>query len=592
MKTNKRFPTHAVAVIAGLGLLAFIVERAGLANLMHSLAALRWTLLLIIAVGGVGHALRTLGWRLALGDHRGATSFLRLTGLRLAAEAGGQLGFVGQMFGDTTRITLLRDRIPVDVLISSVTWDRGLFMVTGAIVSAAGVAAATFALPLPHGFMVWARMFVAIIAGLLLISAIVIRKRFKILSATARLMSRQPGLATWIEKRRSGIHAVEEQLTKVLTEYPLAFWTAFLLNLGCHLLAVLEVYMILFAFGLKGGWLAAFSMEALTKVINVVGALNPGNIGTYEGANMLMLKFFGVSAALGLTFAAARRLRALFWAAVGSIFPVAFARVGKPKRAASRESTPRVEQSETTANGHFVSVVVANEPRDSTHVLSRVGTVPVLLRAILSLHKSAADRIFVLVDQTHGSEIRRVLMTTGRVPKAVEWVTTPTGTPLSHSLQDILTQTTAHRVVVVSGARTYHPAVVRKAVGWHEHAGNLVLNTEDEPVGIYSLSNAFLLASEFKDLTEVDAALARSEAVTKESVERNLCHRIATINGCAEAERKLDQWLVKPTDGLFARMNRIVSIPVSRQLIRFPITPNMVSLFILAVSLSSGVLFA
>jgi phosphatidylglycerophosphate synthase len=102
----------------------------------------------------------------------------------------------------------------------------------------------------------------------------------------------------------------------------------------------------------------------------------------------------------------------------------------------------------------------------------------------------------------------------------------------------------------------------------------------------------FLLASRFKDLTDLDAALASSEAVIKASVERNLWHRISTTTDNAEAERKLDQWLVKATDGLVARMNRMASIPISRQLIRFPITPNMVSVFVLGVSLSSGVLFA
>src|SRR5258708_4094667 len=58
------------------------------------------------------------------------------------------------------------------------------------------------------------------------------------------------------------------------------------------------------------------------------------------------------------------------------------------------------------------------------------------------------------------------------------------------------------------------------------------------------------------------------------------------------AERKLECWLVKPTDGIFARMNRRISIPISRQIIKFPITPNMVSLFTLGVSFLSGVFFA
>ena len=58
------------------------------------------------------------------------------------------------------------------------------------------------------------------------------------------------------------------------------------------------------------------------------------------------------------------------------------------------------------------------------------------------------------------------------------------------------------------------------------------------------------------------------------------------------AEQKLDQWLFKSTDGVFARMNRKFSIPVSRQLIKFPITPNMVSLFTLGVSFLAGAFFA
>ena len=58
------------------------------------------------------------------------------------------------------------------------------------------------------------------------------------------------------------------------------------------------------------------------------------------------------------------------------------------------------------------------------------------------------------------------------------------------------------------------------------------------------------------------------------------------------AEQKLNRWLVKPTDGVFARMNRRISIPISRQLIKFPITPNMVSLFTLGVSFAAGASYA
>jgi uncharacterized membrane protein YuzA (DUF378 family) len=64
---------------------------------------------------------------------------------------------------------------------------------------------------------------------------------------------------------------------------------------------------------------SAFVLEGLTKVINLVGLLNPGNVGTYEGGNMMITKLFGVSGTVGLTLALCRRVRALFWAVIGAI---------------------------------------------------------------------------------------------------------------------------------------------------------------------------------------------------------------------------------------------------------------------------------
>ena len=63
----------------------------------------------------------------------------------------------------------------------------------------------------------------------------------------------------------------------------------------------------------------AFVLEGLTKVINLVGALNPGNFGTYEAGNMLIAKMFGVTGTAGLTLALCRRARAIFWAGVGAM---------------------------------------------------------------------------------------------------------------------------------------------------------------------------------------------------------------------------------------------------------------------------------
>ena len=67
---------------------------------------------------------------------------------------------------------------------------------------------------------------------------------------------------------------------------------------------------------------------------------------------------------------------------------------------------------------------------------------------------------------------------------------------------------------------------------------------------------------------------------------------VITLADQAAAERKLNHWLTKPTDGIFAKLNRRISVPISRQLIKWPITPNMVSILTLGVGFVSGVYFA
>ena len=63
----------------------------------------------------------------------------------------------------------------------------------------------------------------------------------------------------------------------------------------------------------------ALIVEGLTKLINVVGMLNPGNVGTYEGGNMILAKLIGATSAAGLTLCLCRRARSLFWSTIAGL---------------------------------------------------------------------------------------------------------------------------------------------------------------------------------------------------------------------------------------------------------------------------------
>lgn len=93
-------------------------------------------------------------------------------------------------------------------------------------------------------------------------------------------------------------------------------------------------------------------------------------------------------------------------------------------------------------------------------------------------------------------------------------------------------------------------------------------------------------------LKELHASLTEMHSVVPMPVAEDQWQRVNTPEDREAAERKLDRWLVKPTDGFYARLNRRISIPISRRLIKFPITPNMVSIFTLGVGIASAGFFA
>ncbi|MGC2615374.1 MAG: lysylphosphatidylglycerol synthase domain-containing protein, partial [Terracidiphilus sp.] len=115
-------------------------------------------------------------------------------------------------------------------------------------------------------------------------------------------------------------------------------------NLVWHMLAILEVYVILRFMGAKVAISGAFIVEALTKVINLVGVLNPGNFGTYEGGSMLIAKMFGVTSTTGLTLALCRRARTVFWAGIGAMCMIAMKKAEAP-RAIAANLDPAVQPS-------------------------------------------------------------------------------------------------------------------------------------------------------------------------------------------------------------------------------------------------------
>jgi len=588
-------------------LFGYLIWKAGPNNLWENVVKLGWGFIWVLAAAGISHVFKAWAWRLTLDDHKHKISFPRLLGLRIGAEAAGQLGFVGQTFGDSVRVAHLSPDIPKANGFASVTLDRGLYFATGIIVLVAGLLGALPLLSHSRALRLYASLFALALITALLVTMLAVRKRWPVISEGALFLAHVPFLKRWIGTEYVLIQSVENALLDFHHNSPGAFWKSFFLTLASHFMAVMEVCLVLHLMGVKFGLLSAFAIEAMTKLVNVVGSVNPGNFGTFEGGNILIAKMFGLSTPMGLTLGLARRMRALFWTAVGGICLFILTKSSSRQETAPNTLEENTREETDHALGvaqesDFTAAIVLSERTAGNAQfaagLARVGSLPVLLRNILAARKLGAAEILVVVDPILRPQVQSELSFTGRLPESVQWIEARADLSFLHRLRIVAARACDERVIILDGKTSYHFSLLQKAKESNADGIDVFLESEDKDAGIYSLTAATIrdfpkhfgaqVATHQQGLAPMDG----HSSLTRISVAEDLWQRVDTEEDLRCAERKLDRWLVKPTDGIYARLNRKISIPISRQLIKLPVTANMVTIFTLGVGFASGAFFA
>ncbi len=320
VKSVIRFSSRFFAVFLGLTLLTVLVLRTGPQIIWNQVQTLgSGGMVLIIVLGGLAYLIRTWAWRLTFVCDISALRWSRSFVLCLVSEALGQLGLGGKVLGEGMRISLARSAVPLTDAIPSGAIDGGLHIATSAILTLSGIIATLALAPLSGRVRLLALIFAIALLAVLILVTVSVARQWELMGNAMRVIGRVPRFRNWISRKQTVITSSEHNLLNFARKAPAAFCAAFLLNFLWQAVAILEIYIILHFMGTKIAVLGAFVLEGLTKVIKLVGLLNPGNVGTYEGGNMLITKLFGVSGTVGLSLALCRRARALFWALIGAV---------------------------------------------------------------------------------------------------------------------------------------------------------------------------------------------------------------------------------------------------------------------------------
>lgn len=320
-----------LAALLGLGLVGYLVFRSGPGVIWKQLQAVGWGFALVILLGGLSQLTKTCAWRQAFTCDISDLSWSRSFVAQLISDGIGQFGVAGKILGEGTRISLLGRAVPLSNALSAGAIDGALHTFTAVLITVSGISATLLLAPLSGTWRAYAVLIVAVLITAVILAAVAVKNRWPLVGHATRAIGRLPRLQTWVSGKQPIIDSAEDNLLSFRDEAPAAFWATLIFNLLWHLLAILEVYIILRFMGAKVAISGAFIVEAMTKVINLVGALNPGNFGTYEGGNMLIAKIFGVTGTAGLTLALCRRARTVFWAGVGAMCVIVMKKAEGPQ---------------------------------------------------------------------------------------------------------------------------------------------------------------------------------------------------------------------------------------------------------------------
>jgi phosphatidylglycerophosphate synthase len=566
---------------------------AALYNLdLRSIGSMRGLIVAVpfaLAVSGLWHVVRTWAWTACFPPPR-RVGFWQLIRVRLAAEAFSYLTLRG-IAGEPLKVVLLNDRVDARAVTAAVALERLAYVAGTTMIVGMASLIAILGLPLSAG---WLRVFrgFAIAAGLTtLLTAMMVGGRGGYLTALLIVWDRWFGAS--IANGRAGrfVSAVESHMLSLVRGNSRRLAILMTATLVCYGLMILEAWLILRSCCAFPSMTTAVAVETFSRVASFASLLIPANLGALEASSVAAAVAAGVGAAGG-ALALTRRIRGLFWAAVGMALYPSPARAGVLEMRADAGSTD---------DGRIAPTAVLYVMRDSRVPISahvRLAGLPLserVLRAALRAHADPSV-LMVWMGERSDSLLREELAR----ERSFERTVAKLGSRIRviRNVEEWRVAVRGLQSVTVIGPGTLVSSALFEAAERQPVPPGAIVDVpagHDWPVsGVIRMRGSD--AADILRLTHVLRSRMRAKnRPSGEDVSMGralLALRIMNEGDVPHAEQNLRRSTYKCTDAKIARFNRKLSIPVSVQLIRTGLTANQLSVTLVALGFYSAWLFS
>jgi len=294
-----------VSALAGVALFAYAVRRAGVADIAEGVRRVGWGLIPILGLAGLRFVIRAECWRLCL-PPAVAFPLPRALAAFLAGDAVGSVTPFGLLASEPTKVLLTRHHLAPREAVASLAVENFVYAASVLAMVGIGLIALMTNVPLPSGWMAGSlAALLAMLAGL----AIAVRAM----------------RGTWDPARgsrprwRERLATIRDEAVRFSGGHPRRLWRVFALDLLFHALAVVEVFVTLqWLLGNRSPtFVQAIVFEALNRVVTAVFKFVPFRVGIDEASAGALAPILSVNPAAGVALAVVRKVRNLFWAAIG-----------------------------------------------------------------------------------------------------------------------------------------------------------------------------------------------------------------------------------------------------------------------------------
>jgi len=325
--------------LAGSLLFAYLVYRTGVHTIISKLELFGAYFLLLLLISGLRQVLRTVTWRYCIERKHREVSLLELFKLRLVGDAIANLTFAGPMLGETVKTYAAGAHMPLTFSLSSIVIENLLYSLAVILFIISGALVLLSRIAVPHGVRVATLAATLALVLPILVAFWLIGRRHLVISAVLHWLERRNWLPRKIARRESRLKLFESNIYEFYGRHRATFWSIVVVEIIVNLTGVIEAYLILgVTFGVYG-WSYAYLIEWTNRVVNTVFAFVPLRVGVDEGSTALTLSSLGYQSAAGVSLAIIRKVRTLFWIALGLILTVQYSM--SPKILAEQGSAQR-----------------------------------------------------------------------------------------------------------------------------------------------------------------------------------------------------------------------------------------------------------